>query len=158
MKTLFKLSLLVNFILSFTYSFAQNNDNDSTYFIAFDTPPEYIGGDAERKKFMKENIKYPEDILSLGIQGTVYVSFVIEKDGSITNSKILKGISSSADEEALRVMKLMPKWKPAIADNKTIRSQFNMPIKFVIQHDNPIKKELTKKEKRALKKKQKNNN
>jgi len=91
--------------------------------------------------------------MAIGIQGTVYVQFVIEKDGSISNTKILRGVSSNMDKEVIRVVKLMPKWKPGTQKGKAVRCQFNMPVRFILQDDSP--KKLSNKEKRALKKKQK---
>ena len=77
-----------------------------------------------------ENIKYPESALKQGIQGTVYVSFIVEKDGSVSNVNILKGIGGECDEEALRVVKEMPRWTPGLYKGKPARVLFNMPIYF----------------------------
>ena len=79
---------------------------------------------------MGENIKYPEAAKKQGIQGTVYVSFVVEKDGTVSNVKLLKGIGGGCDEESIRIVKGMPKWKPGIQNGKTVRVLFNMPIYF----------------------------
>jgi len=68
-----------------------------------------------------------------GIQGTVYVSFVVEKDGSISNVKALKGVGGGCNEEAVRVVKEMPKWKPGTDKGKPVRVQFNMPIQFKLK-------------------------
>ncbi len=81
-------------------------------------------------KFVRENIKYPKIAAEKGIQGNVFVGFIVEKDGSITNIKIVRGKDPSLDEEALRVTKLMPKWKPAMQRGKPVRCILTMPIIF----------------------------
>lgn len=102
-------------------------------FIIVETQPEYPGGDAARMKFLQENLKYPQMAKESGIQGTVYATFVVEKDGRITDVKILRGIGGGCDEEAIRVIKMMPKWKPGQQRGKGVRVQFNLPIKFTLQ-------------------------
>jgi TonB family protein len=107
----------------------QSSQNDDVYVVVEDMP-QYPGGEEARIKFMIENIKYPEEARKKGVEGTVYVTFVVEKDGAISNIKILRGIGSGCDEEAMRVIALMPSWKPGIQRDKPVRTQFNMPIKF----------------------------
>jgi len=68
-----------------------------------------------------------------GIEGTVYVTFVVEKDGSITDVRVLRGIGGGCDKEAIRVVKEMPKWDPGKQRGKPVRVQFNMPIRFTLQ-------------------------
>ena len=103
--------------------------NADVYKIA-ETMPQFPGGDVARVKYMVENIKYPETAKNKGLQGTVYVSFVVEKDGSITNTKVIRGVESSLDAEAFRVVSAMPKWKPGTDKGKPVRVLFNMPIQF----------------------------
>jgi len=92
--------------------------------------PEFPGGDGARVKFLSENIIYPKVAKETGIQGPVHLTFVVEKDGSITNVNILRGIGGGCDEEATRVVSSMPKWKPGRQNGKEVRVQFNMPINF----------------------------
>jgi TonB family protein len=94
--------------------------------------PTYPGGDDARIAFMVQNIKYPEQAKKNGIQGKVFVTFVIESDGSISDVKVLRGIGGGCDEEAVRVIKLMPKWNPGMQEGKAVRTQFNIPIKFAL--------------------------
>lgn len=101
-------------------------------FIVVEEMPEYIGGDDARIKFISENVVYPTMARESNIQGTVYVTFVVETDGSITDVKILRGIGGGCDEEAIRVVKIMPKWKPGKQTGKNVRVQFNLPIKFTL--------------------------
>lgn len=95
--------------------------------------PEFPGGDAERMKFLQSKYNYPTMAREAGIQGTVYVTFVVEKNGKISNVKILRGIGGGCDEEAIRLVKSMPDWKPGKQNGQAVRVQFNMPIKFTLQ-------------------------
>jgi TonB family protein len=104
----------------------QNGD----IFTVVEKMPSYPGGDEARIKFFTENIKYPQEARQKGITGTVFVTYIVEEDGSVTNVKILRGIGSGCDEEALRVVSLMPKWNPGMQRGKPVRTQFNIPIKF----------------------------
>ncbi|MBC8147031.1 MAG: energy transducer TonB [Bacteroidetes bacterium] len=93
---------------------------------------EFKGGEVELFKFLKNNINYPEYDKRNKIEGTVYLTFVVEKDGSITNIQILRSVSYSIDEEAIRVLKKMPNWNPGKQGIKKVRVQFNLPIKFIL--------------------------
>lgn len=104
--------------------------------------PSYPGGDDARVQFMVGNIKYPETAVKNKVMGTVYVTFVIKADGSISDVKVLRGIGSGCDEEAVRVIKLMPKWNPGMEKGKPVDVQFNLPIKFTLdcnKQDEPKK-------------------
>lgn len=92
--------------------------------------PEFPGGETERNKFLSENIVYPHEAARKGYQGTVYISFVIESDGKVADIKLLRGSGGGLSEEALRVVGLMPKWKPGTRKGKPVRVLFNMPIYF----------------------------
>jgi len=107
----------------------QNSQNEDIFTVV-EKMPVYPGGDDARIKFMVENIKYPAKARENGIQGTVYISFVVETDGKITNVKTIRGIGSGCDEEAERVISMMPSWKPGIQRGQPVRVQFNMPVKF----------------------------
>jgi len=92
--------------------------------------PSYPGGDSERLKFLKDHIQYPENAAENGIQGTVYFQFIIDSKGNITDVKILRGIGGGCDEEALRVIKMMPRWHPGKQNGRTVRVLYNMPVSF----------------------------
>ena len=94
--------------------------------------PSYPGGDEARVKFMVENIKYPAEAKKNIVQGTVFVNYIVRADGSITDVKILRGIGGGCDEEAIRVIKLMPKWNPGMDKGKPVDVEFVMPIKFAL--------------------------
>jgi TonB family protein len=94
--------------------------------------PAYPGGDIERLKFLQSAVHYPDIARREGIQGTVYLTFIIEKDGSIHNLQILKGIGGGCDEEAMRVIQAMPKWIPARKNGQPVAVRLNMPLKFTL--------------------------
>ncbi len=95
--------------------------------------PEFPGGRAALMKYLATNIKYPPYAKEAGIQGRVFINFVVERDGSITAVKVLRGIGGGCDEEAVRVVKAMPKWKPGMQRGKPVRVSFNLPVKFTLQ-------------------------
>lgn len=99
----------------------------------YDTPevmPEYPGGMQAMMNFLGENVKYPEDAMEKNISGKVYVSFVVEKDGSVSEAKVVKGVCESIDNEALRVVNAMPKWTPGKMDGKNVRVKYTLPFTF----------------------------
>ena len=108
----------------------EEEEEETQIFQVVETMPTFPGGDAARIKYLQNNLKYPTMARESGIQGKVFVTFVVEKDGSITDVKVLRGIGGGCDEEAVRVIKNMPKWKPGKQRGKPVRVQFNMPIVF----------------------------
>jgi TonB family protein len=115
------------------------NDNDSVFQIV-DVMPEFPGGMDAMMEFISTNIKYPEDAVNEGKEGRVFISFVVEKDGLVSNIKVLRGVCESIDEEATRVVRAMPRWKPGIKDGKAVRVSFQLPITFKLgQMDNENK-------------------
>jgi len=108
---------------------------DDSVFLVVKEMPKYPGGFDKMYAFLGENIKYPADAKKNGVSGTVYITFVVKKDGVPTNFKILRGIGAGCDEEALRVMKLMPKWEPGMHEGEPVNVQYNLPIKFTLAPD-----------------------
>lgn len=94
--------------------------------------PEFPGGMNQLYEYLKRNVKYPKYAKENGIQGRVFVNFIVEGDGSITNAKVLRGVHPSLNSEALRVVNNMPKWKPGLQKGNPIRVSFNLPIKFTV--------------------------
>ena len=94
--------------------------------------PEFEGGMAAWAKFIQRNLRYPEEAMEKETQGKVFVSFVVEKDGSISNVSVIKGIGNGCDEEAIRVIKKSPKWKPGQQHNTTVRVRYTMPLAFML--------------------------
>lgn len=102
-------------------------------FITAEEMPFYPGGDTERLRFLADNIQYPHQASELGIQGTVYLQFVVDSKGNITDVKIMRGIGGGCEEEALRVIKMMPQWHPGIQNGKAVRVLYTMPVSFRLQ-------------------------
>ena len=113
-------------------------ENDSIYQIV-DEMPQYPGGEAAMMKFVSENVKYPQEAKDKDIAGRVFVSFVVEKDGSVSTVKVMRGIGGGCDEEVVRVVKAMPKWKPGIKDGKPVRVSYMMPFTFKLSDGQPAK-------------------
>ncbi len=105
--------------------------NDSIYFIA-ELMPAFIDGDEGLLKFMKEHIRYPANARAARTEGTVVVSFIVDRHGALTNIKIIRGIGNGCEEEAVRMIKTMPAWNPGKVKNKSVRVQINLPVKFYI--------------------------
>lgn len=99
-------------------------------FLMVEQMPEFKGGEVQMMTYIYDNIKYPQMARESGVQGTVFVKFVVEKDGSVSNVEILRGIGAGCDEEAVRVIKNMPKWNPGKQNGLAVRVYFNIPIKF----------------------------
>ena len=113
-------------------------DPDTVYQIV-EKMPQYIGGESAMMKYVSENIKYPEKAKEDGIQGRVFISFVVEKDGSVSNVKVVRGIGGGCDEEAARVIAGMPKWQPGMQKGKPVRVNYMMPVFFKLTEDQPAK-------------------
>ncbi len=94
---------------------------------------EYNGGLPELYKFIGQTLVYPKEALNNDIQGVVYVSFIIDTDGSITNAKIIKSVHKQLDNEALRIVNEMPKWKPTKFEGEFVQTEFALPINFRIE-------------------------
>lgn len=95
--------------------------------------PEFPGGQKAMFAYIGKELKYPEEAIDNGIEGTVVISFVVERDGSIGEAKVLRGLGGGCSEEALRVVKSMPLWKPGMQGGKVVRTSYNLPIRFKLQ-------------------------
>ena len=108
-----------------------HGEGDASGLVAvIDVYPKYPGGDDARLWFLRKNVRYPETALKAGGQGVVVVIFIIEIDGSLSNVEVTKGIGGGCDEEAVRVVKLMPRWEPARRNGRSVRVVIRMPIVF----------------------------
>jgi protein TonB len=105
-------------------------EEDNTAFITVEVQPSFIGGNSEMYKFLGKNLKYPTAAQRANIQGKVFLSFIVEKDGSITDIETMKGIGFGCDEEAMRVVKLMPKWIAGKQNGRNVRVKFTIPVFF----------------------------
>jgi len=106
---------------------------EAQIFMVVESMPEYPGGEAALYTYLAENIKYPQMAKESGIQGRVFVTFVVERNGSVTDVRILRGIGGGCDEEAIRVVSSMPRWTPGMQRGKAVRVQYNLPVKFTLQ-------------------------
>jgi TonB family protein len=95
--------------------------------------PQFPGGTYALNTFIRNNIQYPEIAKNNGIQGTVYVSFTVEKNGEVTNPRIVRGVSPELDQEAMRMVKKMPKWKPGTMNGNAVKITMTQPIRFTLQ-------------------------
>ena len=131
-----KLILLVVVALFCSTSvMAQTEVEDDAIFVVAENAPEFPGGSDSLYAYIARNIKYPETAKKEKIEGRVFVTFVIEKDGQVSSAKILRDIGGGCGEEALRVVKNMPKWKPGTQRGNPVRFQFNLPVSFMLGKD-----------------------
>jgi periplasmic protein TonB len=105
-------------------------EDDNKIFTVVEQNPEFEGGYEAMINFIKKNLRYPASARRMGVDGTVYVQFVVSKDGSINEVKTIRGISADCDREAERVVKAMPAWKPGRQNGKPVFVRFVLPIKF----------------------------
>lgn len=108
-------------------------DAEVEVFTIVEEMPQFPGGEEKLKAFLRSNVSYPQMEKEAGVQGKVYVAFVVEADGSITRVELRRGISPGLDREALRVVKSMPKWTPGKQNGKTVRVQYTVAVAFALQ-------------------------
>jgi len=103
-------------------------------FVVVKDMPGFGGGDSNKfREYISKNLRYPDIAAENGIQGRVFVQFVVEPDGSVSNVKVVRGVDPSLDREAVRVVESSPKWKPGKQRGKPVRVSFTFPIIFVLQ-------------------------
>jgi protein TonB len=128
-KILFTL-IALTFILSAKAQTNQKGDTTNHIFTGTDHIPEFPGGMQELYNFLSTNIRYPAISRQKGIQGRVVITMVVEKDGTLSNIRLVRGVATDIDNEALRVMGLSPKWKPGTQNGIPVRVAYAMPINF----------------------------
>lgn len=111
----------------------EEDPEEQTIFEVVEKQPEFPGGQSALMQFLSKNIKYPQIAAENGVQGRVIVQFVVNKDGSIVDAKVARGVDPYLDKEALRVVNSMPKWKPGEQRNKPVRTRFTLPVMFRLQ-------------------------
>jgi protein TonB len=122
-------------------------NQDTAVYTVVEKLPAFPGGADACAKFFKENIRYPEEALKKDIRGTVFVNFIVQTDGSVTNVKIMRGIGGGCDEEAYRVARMMPRWTPGEQKGKPVKVAFVLPVKFQTQLKlAPVPDDLKKKQ------------
>lgn len=105
-------------------------NNDKNIFIAVEVNPSFPGGEAAFGKFLQNHIRYPAVAKENNVQGRAFIQFVVERDGSLTDMKILRDPGSGLGEEAVRVLKSSPHWSPGIQNGKPVRVQYTVPVNF----------------------------
>ena len=107
-------------------------EDDEEFFMVVENMPEFPGGDLGLMKFIQKNVKYPAIAKEYNITGKVYVSFIVDKQGKVTNVKIVRGVDKNLDAEAMRVVSMLPKYKPGKQRGKSVRVMFTIPINFTL--------------------------
>lgn len=107
--------------------------DDTKIFVVVEEMPEFPGGELALRKYLNDAVKYPIIAQEAGIEGKVYVNFVIDKDGSVTDASVMRSVYPALDNEALRVVNSMPKWKPGKQSGQYVRVSYRVPINFVLQ-------------------------
>jgi TonB family protein len=122
-------AIILGFSSAYSQSAQPTPDPDKVYTVVQQKPN--FSGDIN--KFLVDNIKYPEDARKKNIEGTVYVQFVVERDGSVSTVNVLRGADKLLDDEAVRVVSIMPKWTPGSQDGVPVRVQYVVPIHFKLK-------------------------
>tara|TARA_B100001059_G_scaffold218898_1_gene239496 strand:- start:397 stop:1170 length:774 start_codon:yes stop_codon:yes gene_type:complete len=110
----------------------KNNIGEEEFFMTVEEMPEFPGGDLGLMKYIENNINYPKIAKKYNITGKVYISFIVDKTGSVTNVKVVRGVDKNIDAEAVRVIKSLPKYKPGKQRGKPARVMFTIPINFTL--------------------------
>ncbi|GAB3896257.1 energy transducer TonB [Spirosoma agri] len=125
------LSVLVGWSLSMTIGFGQSISSlDTTVFTIVEKQPEFPGGKDSLDAFIKRNLHYSPEARKAGIKGRVLSSFIVETDGRLTDVRLLTGIGAGCDEEAIRIIRAMPRWLPGRQSGTPIRVKYTLPIWF----------------------------
>lgn len=109
------------------------HEEEQKVFDVVEQMPMFPGGDAALKKYLNENVKYPVVAQENGVQGRVVIGFIVEKDGSITDVKVVKSVDPSLDKEALRAVSNMPRWTPGKQNGQSVRVKYVVPVSFKLQ-------------------------
>lgn len=142
MRTIFFLSLFLACLISNAQNqkMCQNISESIQVFEIIEKPAEFPGGIDSLFLYLSKNVQYPKFARENDIQGTVFVTFVVEKDGRISNIEILRGIGGGCDEEVVRVIQNMPRWIPGTMQNEYVRQQISLPVKFTLDKPTRHKK------------------
>ncbi|RZK45599.1 MAG: energy transducer TonB, partial [Pedobacter sp.] len=108
-------------------------DNKVYDYVNIEVLPAYPGGEAAFREYIRKSVKYPPLAMETNLQGTVYVGFTVEKDGSLTNVVVERKVGGGLDEEAMRVVRASKRWTPGIQNGRPVRVKYNVPVKFSLQ-------------------------
>lgn len=140
MKSLSLIIFLVSFnLIAVSQDTSKVKSAEPVYDLT-EVDPEFPGGEDAMIKFIQANVVYPETSREMGEQGVVYVQFIVNADGSISDVVVIKGVSGLLDAEAMRVIKLMPNWTPGMQNGKAVRVRYVIPIAFTIDSGRKSKK------------------
>ncbi len=144
MKTNFLIFTLLFTLLAAAFSANAQDKNppETTVFYTVEEMPEFPGGQSALKDFISQSVNYPEDARKNGIQGRVYVQFVVSKDGSVKDATVIRSVDPSLDKEALRVVNTMPLWKPGKQRGEAVDVAFTVPITFALSDGKPAEATL----------------
>ena len=104
--------------------------------------PEYPGGMDALRAYLSSNLNYPSEAVENGIRGRVVVQFVVCEDGSLCKEQVIRSIGGGCDQEAIRVIKKMPRWKPGMQNGKAVKVRYTLPVAFVLEEDTPVVEEV----------------
>ncbi|AMQ00764.1 TonB family protein [Pedobacter cryoconitis] len=123
---------------------AQTKEEPVYDFVTITTPPSFPGGMENFYKFLGKSVKYPEEAVKNNVEGKVFLSYIVEKDGTLTDIKVVRALGAGTDEEAVRVLKLSPKWIPGYSGKDPVRVKFNLPIGFTLTKEKPKQEDKQK--------------
>ena len=124
-----KKMFLIMFFMAFVSVSAYSQSDDEVY-IMVEKRAEFPGGQSEMLKYIQDNRQYPDEAKENDVHGKVLVSLIVERDGTLSDVKVMRGIGSGCDEEAVRVITSMPKWKPGEQGGKAVRTSLTLPVTF----------------------------
>ncbi|HTA26410.1 MAG TPA: energy transducer TonB, partial [Bacteroidia bacterium] len=132
-RIVFLLVALLGYVNLYSQDDSPNVSPNDKVFTIVQQQPKFPG---DINKWLVDNIQYPQQAKMDNVQGTVYISFIVEEDGSVSNVKVLRGVDSYLDNEGVRVVSMMPKWSPGMQNNQAVRVQYNLPIRFTLRNGN----------------------
>ncbi|MCL1821232.1 MAG: energy transducer TonB [Prolixibacteraceae bacterium] len=136
--------LLLTFALVAVMPFSAASQEQIKALTFSEEMPDFPGGVAALMKFLEDNLVYPPEAAEKGISGKVFIGFIVDTDGSITNAKVVRGVETTLDNEALRVVKIMPKWKPGRNKGEAVPVSYSIPIVYKLSGDTPAQIDLDK--------------
>lgn len=141
MKFFYVLFMLFIFgsMTQLSYAQSEQDSTKSEYeFFEISEQPKFPGGAEEMMKFISNEVIYPKDAIDNGIEGTVTIQFVVDKDGSLTDIKVLRDPGGGLGDEGKRIVELMPKWSPGYQKNEPVRVKMIIPLRFKLNNESKV--------------------